>query len=192
MEHGAPLPFLRETLLFATLAGILIPLLQRLRINQVLGFLVTGIVLGPHAMGHWATHWPWLASFTFGDVNQVKAFAEFGVICLMFLIGLELSPERLWAMRRWVFLGGGAQVLVTALLLGTLAFAFGNSLESAPVLGLVLSLSSTALVVQLLVQRRALATRAGQAVFAILMAQDFAVIPLLVLMELLGTRDGGG
>lgn len=191
MDHTAALPFLRETLLFLTLAGLLIPLLQRLRINQVLGFLTVGIALGPNGIGQWVSRWPWLADVTFPEVEGVQSFAELGVVFLMFLIGLELSPERLWAMRRWVFAGGSAQVLVTALLIGLLAWAFGNSPEVATILGLVLSLSSTAMVMQILNERRGLVTREGQSIFAVLMFQDFAVIPLLILMDLLA-RDGTG
>lgn len=189
MDHANALPFLRETLLFLTLAGLLIPLLQRLRINQVLGFLTVGIVLGPNGIGQWVSRWPWLADFTFPEVQGVQSFAELGVVFLMFLIGLELSPERLWAMRRWVFAGGSAQVLVTAVLIGLLAWAFGNSPEVATLLGLVLSLSSTAMVMQILNERRSLVTREGQSIFSVLMFQDFAVIPLLILMDLLA-RNG--
>ena len=186
-SHG--LPFLRATLLFLTLAGILIPLLQRFRINQVLGFLVVGIVFGPYGMGRWDDVYPWLSMFTFPRGTGVQSLAELGVVFLMFLIGLELSVERLWAMRRWVFLGGTAQVLLSALLIGALAWGFGNRMEVSVVLGLVLALSSTAVVMQLLSQQRAMATRLGQATFAILMLQDFAVVPLLILVDLLG-RDG--
>ena len=190
VEHTATLPFLRETLVFLALAGILIPLLQRLRINQVLGFLVAGIVLGPHAVGRLAADWPWLANVTFQDLEGVQSFAELGVVFLMFLIGLELSPQRLWSMRGRVFAGGALQVLLSACLIGGLAWAFGNAAEVAVILGLVLSLSSTAVVMQLLVERRAMASDAGQFMFAILMFQDLAVVPLLILMDMLA-RDGG-
>lgn len=186
MEHTPTLPYLSETLLFLTLAGLLIPLLQRFRINQVLGFLAAGIVLGPHAVGSLTGQLPWLVHLTFGKPEGVQAFGELGVVFLMFLIGLEVSPERLWALRRWVFAGGSVQVVATAFVLGLLAWAFGNSGPAAVVLGLVLSLSSTAVVMQMLSERRALATRVGQASFSILMLQDLAVVPLLVLAGLLG------
>lgn len=189
MDHASPLPFLRETLLFLALAGILIPLLQRFRINQVLGFLAAGILLGPYAMGQLAVQLPWLQPFTFARPEHVQPLGELGVVFLMFLIGLELSPQRLWAMRRWVFMGGTAQVLASALVIGLLAWAFGNSPQAALVLGLVLSLSSTAVVMQMLSQRRALASRLGQASFSVLMLQDLAVVPLLILVGLLGTSS---
>jgi CPA2 family monovalent cation:H+ antiporter-2 len=193
MEHaGASLPFLREALLFLTLTGILIPLLQRFRINQVLGFLAVGVVVGPHGIALWAERWPWLENLTFARVGGVQSLADLGVIFLMFLIGLELSAQRLWSMRRWVFAGGSAQVLLSALAIGLLAWAFGNSPTVAVVLGLVLSLSSTAVVLQLLAQQRSLAQPLGQAVFAILMLQDLAVVPLLILIDILGRPSGGG
>lgn len=187
MEH-APIPYLRETLLFLALAGILIPLLQRLRFNQVLGFLVVGVLVGPHGFALWVDRWPWLESFTFPKGPGVAALGELGVIFLMFLIGLELSVPRMWALRRWVFMAGTAQVLLCALVLGTLAYAFGNAASVALVLGLVLSLSSTAVVMQLLTQQRNLAKPLGQATFAILMLQDLAVVPLVILVDILGNR----
>ncbi len=192
MQHTPALPYLREALLFLTLSGILIPLLQKLRMNQVLGFLAVGILLGPHAVGGWVQDWPWLAALTFSDPVAIHGYAELGIVFLMFLIGLELSPELLWSMRRWVFAGGAAQVLLTALLIGSAAWLFGNSVEASVILGLVLSLSSTAIVMQLLARRNGLATPEGRSIFAVLMFQDFAVIPLLILMDMLGKDASGG
>lgn len=192
MDTHQSLPFLRETLLFLTLVGVLIPLLQRFRVNQVLGFLVVGIALGPHGLALWVDAWPWLAYFSFPRAQGVQALAELGVIFLMFLIGLELSVARMWAMRRWVFAAGSAQVLLSALVIGALAWAFGNRAPVAVLLGLVLSLSSTAVVMQLLSQQRALATPMGQAVFAVLMLQDLAVVPLMILTDLLAREAAQG
>lgn len=187
-QHG--LPFLRETLLFFTLAGVLIPLLQRLRVNQVLGFLGVGLVVGPYGLGLWTDTWPWLAQFTFPQRKGVIALAEVGVIFLMFMIGLELSAERLWAMRRWVFGAGGMQVVLSSVAIWALALVFGNDWKAALVLGMVLSLSSTAVVVQLLSHRQAMATPMGQSTFAVLMFQDLAVVPVLILIDLLGNDSG--
>jgi len=192
MDHPASLPFLRETLLFLALVGILIPLLQRLRINQVIGFLVVGVVAGPYGSGSLAKDFPLLSLFTFPREQGVHALAELGVIFLMFLIGLELSIQRVWELRRWVFGAGAAQVLLSGLAIGTLAWAFGNTPRVALVLGLVLSLSSTAVVMQLLVESRALATPVGQASFSVLMFQDVAVVPILILVELVGRRAETG
>jgi CPA2 family monovalent cation:H+ antiporter-2 len=192
MDHTLPLPYLRETLLFLALVGILIPLLQRLRINQVLGFLVAGVLAGPYGFALWMDRWPWLETFTFPRAQGVQTLAELGVLFLMFLIGLELSVQRMWAMRRWVFLAGSTQVLLSSLVIGLLAWLFGNTVQVALVLGLVLSLSSTAVVMQLLSQQRGLAKPLGQATFAILMLQDLAVVPLLILVDLLTSKSAEG
>lgn len=189
MEHPIGLPFMRETLLFLTLTGIFIPLLQRFRINQVIGFLTLGILLGPHGIGRWVGQYPWLETFSFSHDSGVQSLAELGVIFLMFLIGLELSVKRLWALRRWVFIGGSVQVVVSAVTIGALAWLFGNRVEIALLLGLVLSLSSTAVVMQMLSQQRAMATALGQAIFAVLMLQDFAVVPMLILVDLLANKS---
>ncbi|RZI44438.1 potassium transporter [Herbaspirillum sp. HC18] len=185
MEAHQSLPYLRETLLFLTLTGILIPLLQRWRVNQILGFLATGVLVGPFGLGLWAHDVPWLAYFTFPQLEGVEALAELGVLFLMFMIGLELSAEKLWALRGWVFGAGSAQVYISAAIIGTIAYAFGNSLDSSAILGSVLSLSSTAVVMQLMTERRTLGTPLGQAGFSVLMLQDLAVVPLLVLMGVL-------
>ncbi len=192
MEEQHALPYLRETLLFLALAGIFIPLLQRLRVNQVLGFLAVGALFGPFGFGLWASSYPWLSYFSFMRVEQVAGLAELGVMFLMFMIGLELSTERLWAMRRWVFGAGVAQVGVSACLIGGAAYLLGLRLDAAIVLGCVLSLSSTAVVMQLFNEQRALHTPMGQAGFSILMLQDLAVVPLFILIGVLagGKSDG--
>jgi CPA2 family monovalent cation:H+ antiporter-2 len=192
MDHSVGLPFLRETLLFLVLAGVLIPLLQRFRVNQVIGFLVVGILVGPYGFVLWADQFAWVEVFSFPRGPGVQSLGELGVIFLMFLIGLELSVKRMWAMRRWVFLGGSAQVLLSAIVIGVIAYAFGNALNVSVVLGLVLSLSSTAVVMQLMTQQRALAQPLGQAAFAILMMQDVVVVPLLVLIDIFAKDTGAG
>lgn len=187
-EHHA-FPFLREILLFLTLAGILIPLLQRLRINQVLGFLAVGAVLGPFGLGLMASQTPWLAYLTFPRVEGVTVLAELGVLFLMFMIGLELSAARLWSLRRWVFGAGSAQVAVSAALIAGALLLLGQRVETSIILGLVLSLSSTAVVMQLMTEQHTTTTRLGQATFSVLMLQDLAVVPLLILIGVL-TKGG--
>jgi monovalent cation:H+ antiporter-2, CPA2 family len=180
-------PFLREILLFLALAGILIPLLQRLRINQVLGFLAVGALLGPFGLGRLAQDVHLLGLLTFPNNANVAMLAELGVLFLMFMIGLELSAARLWAMRRWVFGTGSAQVLLCAALIGGAAyFLIDRRLDAALVLGLVLSLSSTAVVMQLLAESQRTASPVGQSAFAVLMLQDLAVVPILILIGALG------
>lgn len=189
--HGS-LPFLKETILFLALSGVLMPLLSRLRINAVLGFLSVGVLLGPYGLASLAGSWPVLSWFTFARPEDVEFLAELGVIFLMFMIGLEMSVERLWSMRRLVFGLGGLQVGISATVVGALALWFGNSIEASVILGVVLAFSSTAIVMQLLIQRRELGTPLGQSAFAILLFQDLAVVPLLVLISILGASAGEG
>lgn len=189
MEEQHALPYLRETLLFLALAGIFIPLLQRLRVNQVLGFLAVGVLFGPYGFGLWVGDHAWLGYVAFMRVEQVSGLAELGVMFLMFMIGLELSTERLWSLRRWVFGAGTAQVVVTATLIGGALWLLGLTPEAATVLGCVLSLSSTAVVMQLLNDQRALPSPLGQAGFSILMLQDLAVVPLFILIGVLAGGD---
>jgi CPA2 family monovalent cation:H+ antiporter-2 len=189
-SHGA-FPFLKEIILFLALSGVLIPLLARLRINPVLGFLAVGTLLGPYGLASLSAQWPWLSYVTFARHEDVEVLAELGVIFLMFMIGLEMSINRLWSMRRLVFGMGSLQVGLTALFIGVIAWRFGNRLEASVILGLLLAFSSTAIVMQLLNQRRELGSPLGQASFAILLFQDLAVIPLLVLISILGAGAGG-
>jgi CPA2 family monovalent cation:H+ antiporter-2 len=132
---------------------------------------------------------PWLGLFTFPNNEDVGMLAVIGVLFLMFMIGLELSAARLWAMRRWVFGAGTAQVLLCALLIGGAVWMLlDQAIDTSLVLGLVLSLSSTAVVMQLLTERHATGTPLGQAAFAVLMLQDLAVVPILILI---GALAGG-
>jgi len=190
-DHHA-FPFLREILLFLILAGILIPTLQRLRINQVLGFLAVGALLGPFGLGALAVHTPWLSFLTFPAGPGISMLAEIGVLFLMFMIGLELSAARLWSMRRWVFGAGTAQVAASATLISAALYLYGLPGQAAVILGLVLSLSSTAVVMQLMNQQHSTGTRLGQAAFAVLMLQDLAVVPILILIGALAKGAGDG
>ncbi|SFD55261.1 cation:proton antiporter domain-containing protein [Massilia yuzhufengensis] len=193
MQEQHAFPFLREILLFLILSGILIPTLQRLRINQVVGFLAVGTLVGPFGLGLLAGDIPWLAFLTFPRDQGISMLAEIGVLFLMFMIGLELSAARLWAMRRWVFGAGTAQVILSAILVCTaLLLASSLDTQTAIILGLVLSLSSTAVVMQLLAQQQATGSPLGQATFAILMLQDLAVVPILLLIGALGKGGGDG
>ncbi len=193
MQEQHAFPFLREILLFLALAGVLIPLLQRLRINQVLGFLAVGALLGPFGLGRLAAGTPWVGYLTFPNNEDVAMLAELGVLFLMFMIGLELSAARLWAMRRWVFGTGSAQVVLCSVLLGGAVYLLlGQPPDVSLVLGLVLSLSSTAVVMQLLGERQSIGTQLGQAAFSVLMLQDLAVVPILILVKALGKASGDG
>jgi CPA2 family monovalent cation:H+ antiporter-2 len=149
----ANIPYLREILLFLAVAGLVIPVVHRLKMSPVLGFLCAGLVVGPHGLGRFVAAIPALDAFVIADPGGMAPIAEFGVVFLLLTIGLELSLPQLWAMRRLVFGLGAAQVAVTSIVIGVIAYLFGNALAGSVILGLCLSLSSTAIVVQILTER---------------------------------------
>jgi len=164
---------LEQVAIFLLAAVLIVPVFQRLKLGAVLGYLASGMIIGPWGFG------------LIGDVESTLKFSEFGVVLLLFLIGLELEPRRLWTLRNSVFGLGGAQVAATGLVIGLLAVAFGLSWQAAMIIGLGSAMSSTALVMTSLSERGQLLTRYGRESFAILLFQDLAVIPLLALLPLL-------
>lgn len=164
---------LADIAVFLAAAVLFVPLFRRLGFGAVLGYLAAGVAIGPSGLG------------AIPEPEQVLHFAEYGVVLLLFIIGLELQPSRLWAMRRGVFGMGGAQVLVSTALLAGAACAFGLDARTALVAGFGLAMSSTAMVLQMLGERRELTTRHGRAAFAILLFQDLSVIPFLALIPVL-------
>jgi len=174
---------LREVMVFLFAAGIIVPLVRRLRISPVFGFLLIGLVIGPHGVPRFADVLPWLHYVSITDLEGVRPLAELGVVFLLFMIGLELSLDRLWAMRRKVFGLGGAQIVLTSAVIAVIASFFDNTLAAAIVLGAGFALSSTAIVMQLLSENRRLGTATGRTSFAILLSQDLAVLPILFLIS---------
>ncbi|MGH6670484.1 MAG: cation:proton antiporter [Xanthobacteraceae bacterium] len=168
-------------------AGILVPILSRLGFSPTLGYLVAGAILGPLGLGSFIHSVPILYWFTVGDARNVEGIAELGVVFLLFLIGLELSFHRLLAMRRYVFGLGGLQVLLTAGLIAGAVMAAGQKPADALILGSSLSLSSTAIVLELLSKQERLTTSVGRVSFSVLLAQDLAVIPILMFVSILGS-----
>ena len=170
---------LAQVALFLAAAVVAAPLAKLLRIGNVLGYLLVGVLIGPAALG--------LVS----DVDSVLHLAEFGVIMLLFVIGLELRPRRLWAMRSTIFGLGSAQVAITGVVLAAAAMAFGLAWQAALFAGLALSLSSTAFALQVLEEKGELALRHGRQAFAVLLFQDLAAIPLIALVPLFAVAAGG-
>ncbi len=168
-----PSVHLKDLLIILAAAAIVVPLFRRLRASAVLGYLVAGTAIGPHALG------------LIRDTEAAEVLAQFGVVFLLFSIGLSLSLARLTALRRYVFGLGSAQVAVTGLVLWALLRLTGLTSSVALVLAGGLTLSSTAVVLQVLVERRELGTPQGRAGFAVLLLQDLAVVPLLTLVPLL-------
>jgi monovalent cation:H+ antiporter-2, CPA2 family len=178
----------KDTIVFLAAAGVAVPLLNRFRISPVLSFMAVGLAVGPHGLGVLAAHIPWIDWLTITDQKQVALFAELGVIFLLFTIGLDLPVRRLWSMRRLVFGLGLAQIAVTALFLAPLAhFAAGLSLSQSAIAGLAFALSSTAIALPILITSHRFATAEGQTSFSILLMQDIAFVPLLILAGALGT-----
>jgi monovalent cation:H+ antiporter-2, CPA2 family len=172
-------------------AGVVIPLVSRLGVSPVIGYLAAGAILGPLGLGSLTSTVPALFWITITDEQNVAGIAELGVVFLLFLVGLELSFPRLSAMRRLVLGLGGLQVLLTSAVIAAVALALNKSPSVAVVLGTSLSLSSTAIVIELLSNQERLTTSVGRASFSILLAQDLAVIPILLFISILATRSGG-
>lgn len=189
--HALPLPHFREVIIFLVASGIIVPLLQRLRLSPVLGYLLIGALIGPFGLGLLADQYPWLQQFVISDVAGVRQLAELGVIFLLFLIGLELSPARLFALRRLVFGMGGLQILITTGAIYAVTRGLGLDPAAALILGACLALSSTAIVMQLLHERHQTGTTLGRGSFSILLMQDLAVVPILFLVGVLASQDHG-
>ena len=176
-EHG----FLFDTMVYLAAAVLFVPLAARFKLGSVLGYLIAGAVIGPFCLR------------LVRDVESILHFAEFGVVLMLFLIGLELDPKRLWSLRVPIFGGGALQLAVCGALLALGGLAAGLPWQAALVAGLALSLSSTAIAVQSMRERGVLASPLGKSTFAVLLFQDMAAIPLVALVPLLaGGKTSGG
>ncbi|MGQ0455636.1 MAG: cation:proton antiporter domain-containing protein [Hyphomicrobium sp.] len=181
----------KDALVVLGTAGVAVPLLHRFRISPVLGFLFAGAALSPHGLGLLTSTVPALDWITISSPERVAKLAELGVVFLLFLIGLELSFERLLTMRRLVFGLGSLQVLTCGAIMGALALWLGEPPTAALVIGAALSLSSTAVVIEVLAGQKRLATATGRTSFAILLFQDLAVVPILFLIGVLDPKSNG-
>ena len=180
--------FYRQALVILGAAAVVIPLFHRLHVSSVLGFILVGITVGPFGLASLTPYLPWLSGITIGRSDAIEPIAHLGVVLLLFMIGLELSFERVWVMRRLVFGLGNLQIVLCAALLGGGAILLGQSWVSAAVIGLALAVSSTAVVIQALSEEKRLNTTTGRTSFAILLSQDLAVVPMLFI---LGTFSPG-
>ncbi len=174
-EHG----LLLNTLIYLAAAVIAVPIAKRMGLGAVLGYLAAGMIIGP-----WGLR-------LISNVDDILHFAEFGVVLLLFIIGLELNPRRLWGLRRSILGAGGVQVLGTTALLFGVGLALGVSWQVSLVAAMGLSLSSTAIALQTLSEKNLLSTPAGNSAFSVLLFQDIAVIPILALLPLLGVEAAG-
>ncbi len=178
--HTEVIPYLREIVVFLVASVLIVPLFQWMRASPVLGYLAAGALIGPFGLA------------VISDTEGVARLAELGVVFLLFTIGLELPFERLLAMRRLIFGLGGLQVLVCGTVLALFANMWGNSIEASVVIGFALALSSTAIVTQVLIERSEFATPMGRRTFSILLFQDLAVVPLIMLVAILSNGGADG
>ena len=175
----------RDVVLFLATAGIAVPAFKRVKMSPILGFLLAGVALGPHVLGAWATRAPCLAYLTVERPAEFALLGELGVVFLLFMVGLELSWERLRLMRRLVFGLGAAQVLASLAAIALVARLLGMPWPAALIIGAALALSSTALILPALAEHKRLQGGAGRATFAVLLFQDLAVAPILIALTLL-------
>ncbi len=173
--------FLFQAMIYLGAAVIFVPLAKRIGLGSVLGYLLAGIIIGPFVLG--------LIS---SDGEDLMHFAEFGVVMMLFVIGLELEPDLLWNLRKPILGMGGMQVLISTLAIGGIAMALGLSWQASLVMGMTLSLSSTAIVLQTLNEKGLMKSAAGQSAFSVLLFQDIAVIPMLALLPLLAVNKAAG
>lgn len=179
---------LNNTLIILGAAGIVIPAFARLRITPIIGFLLVGVLVGPMGLGALADQIPWLRWITISDTEDIALIGEFGIILLLFGIGLELSFRRLWRMRRQVFGLGAAELFGGAILIGGALYAVGYSPVQAIGLGLALSLSSTALVLPI----AGTTSSVGRSAFAMLLFEDLAIVPIIFVLGVLGPQAASG
>ncbi len=166
--------FLFQALIYLSASVVMVPLAKKLGLGSVLGYLLAGVIIGPALLG-----------FIGEEGQDIMHFAEFGVVMMLFLIGLELEPELLWKLRKPIIGLGGLQVVVSAILFAAIGYSFGLPWQSSLALGMILSLSSTAIVLQTLQEKGLMKSAAGQSSFSVLLFQDIAVIPMLALFPLL-------
>ncbi len=170
---------LTAVLVFLFAAVVAVPIAQRLGIGAVLGYLIAGIAIGPWGLGF------------IRDVDEILHFSELGVVFLMFIIGLELNPAKLWQLRRSIFGVGAGQVVITAAVLGALLYFTQFAWQAAVIGGVGLAMSSTAMALQLMREKGMNRNEGGQLGFSVLLFQDMAVIPALALIPILAGNEGG-
>ena len=179
----------KGVLLVLGTAALVVPLFHRLRVSPIFGFIIMGTLLGPDGLARFGADIPWIRSVTILDRGEFETIAELGVVFLLFMIGIELSLERLNTMRWLVFGLGSAKLALATLAVAAAAWLVGGNRQEALVIGVCLALSSTALVVQLLADQRRLGTTTGRSSFAVLLFEDIAVVPILVAISVLGTSS---
>jgi CPA2 family monovalent cation:H+ antiporter-2 len=178
----------KDALVILGAAGIVIPAFTRFRISPIIGFILVGLAVGPAGLGSLVGQYPWLDYVTISDRKAIDPFAEFGIILLLFGIGLELSFRRLWTMRTMVFGVGAAELLISALLLAVGVSVFGQGWSGSLALGLALALSSTAIVLPLVGTTSAV----GRSALGMLLFEDLAIVPIIFALGALAPFAAAG
>lgn len=168
---------LTNIFIFLAAASIMVPISSRFKLGSVIGYLIVGILIGPFGFN------------LIGNATQIMHFAEFGVIMMLFLIGLELKPKSLWKLRSLILGLGGLQVIITSMVLTCIGVSMGYAWQTSLAVSMALTLSSTALVIQMLQEKNLLKTTEGETSFAVLLFQDIAVIPILIILPLLNSHN---
>lgn len=179
-------PMLSDALVILGAAGIVIPVFHRFRITPVIGFILIGIAVGPFGLGKLVYEYPWLNHFTITDPKGLEPFAEFGIILLLFTIGLELSFKRLWTMRKLVFGLGALELTITGSLLAIFLMMLGQFWTGALGLGLALALSSTAIVLPI----SGTTSPVGRAALSMLLFEDIAIVPIIFMLGAMAPYAG--
>ena len=192
IENGHTLTWagLSDILLILAVTGLVIPVLRYLKISPILGYLFFGLMIGPHVLGQFVEPSSFLSYLTVTDHHLIHVLAELGIAFLLFMIGLELTFSRLWQLRRMVLGLGLLQIVITGFLIFFVALEFGNYVATSILVGAAFALSSTALVIHFLTEKHLISKPVGQTCFSVLLMQDLAVVPILVLISAFSASGG--
>lgn len=183
---------IKDALVFLVAAGLVVPILRALKLPAVVAFILAGIALGPSGFSAFSDRLPVLEYLTISDPAAAAPFAELGVLFLLFLLGLELSFEKLWALKRTVFGAGSLQAVLSAIVIGYVAYLLGQPPAAAMIIGLALALSSTAIVMQVLIEKKLAAGPVGRSSLGVLLFQDIMVAPILIFVGFTASQSGAG
>jgi CPA2 family monovalent cation:H+ antiporter-2 len=188
MVHEGQEVLIKDALVFLVAAGLVVPVLRALKLPAVVGFILAGIALGPSGFSAFSDQVPILEYVTISDPQAVAPFAELGVLFLLFLLGLELSFQKLWSLRRMVFGAGTAQAVLSTFVIGYGLYLLGLPATEAAIIGLALALSSTAIVMQILIEKKRAASPVGRSALGVLLFQDILVAPILIFVGFTASR----
>jgi CPA2 family monovalent cation:H+ antiporter-2 len=188
MVHGGQEALIKDALVFFVAAGLVVPILRAVKLPAVVGFILAGIALGPSGFSAFSNQVPILEYVTISDPAAAAPLAELGVLFLLFLLGLELSFQKLWALKRTVFGAGTFQAILSAIIISYGLYLLGLPATEAAIVGLALSLSSTAIVIQLMVENKRAASPVGRSALGVLLFQDILVAPILIFVGFTASR----